>query len=61
MRKMNFSVAPFTESDQVFLGISTERASKANVVNLKIARIPASLASPSVPFEHAAAEPLVGT
>jgi hypothetical protein len=61
MTKMNFSVALCTESDQVFLGVSTERASKANMMNLKIARIPASLASPAVPFEHAAAELRIGT
>lgn len=57
MRKMSLSVAPYTESDQVFCSVSTERASKADMVNLKIARIPASLASPAVAFQHPLAKP----
>jgi hypothetical protein len=60
MRKMSLSVAPYTECDQVFFSVSTERASKADMVNLKIARISTSLASPSVTFEHSLAKPPIG-
>jgi len=60
VRSVNFSMARYAESDQVFLDVTAERASKANMMDLKIARTPTRLTSPSIAFEHLAAELPVG-
>ena len=61
MGNVNLSVAPNTKSDQVFLNVTTERASILDMVHLKVARTATPLASPSIALEHLAAELLVGS
>lgn len=53
---MGITVAISAESDQVFVSVVTQSASRANVVHLKTIGTAAALASPAVTLEHFGAE-----
>ena len=49
---MGGTVAIGAESDEVFVSVVTQSASRANVVDLEVIGSPAVLASPSIAFQH---------
>jgi len=53
---MYVTVAISAERDQIFVSVVTQSASRANVVDLKMIRAAARLASPAVALQHFAAE-----
>jgi hypothetical protein len=53
---MDVTVAISAERDQIFVGVVTEQASRANVMNLETIGTAAVLASPSVTLQHFSAE-----
>jgi hypothetical protein len=57
---MDVTVAISAERDQIFAGVVTQPAARANVMDLETIGTTAVLASPSIPFEHFGAEPAVG-
>jgi hypothetical protein len=53
---MNLAVAHCAKSDQIFVYVVTQQASRANVVNLETIGTAAILASPPVTLQHFGAE-----
>ncbi len=49
---MHELVATCAQSDEVVLGIVSEPASRFDVVNLELAKMPTVLAPPAVPFQY---------
>jgi len=57
--EMNLPMASMAKSDEVFFHITSQKAARQNMMNLKILRYSASLASPAIAFEHLSAKPLI--
>ena len=53
---MSFPVAPDTESDQILGRVIAQAAPWLDVMNLKILRLPAALATPTVSLKYFKAE-----
>ena len=53
---MDVTVAISAERDQIFVGVVTQQASRAEVVNLETIGTAAVLASPAVALQHFGAE-----
>lgn len=51
-KEMHFAVAPVAKGDEIFFDIVSEKASRLNVVHLKILGTSASLASPAIARKH---------
>jgi hypothetical protein len=50
--EMHLSMAVSAKTDQVLLGIVSEPASRLDVVNLELAKMPTVLAPPAVPLQY---------
>ncbi len=57
---MDTAVARGAEGDQVLLGVVSESASRADVVNLEVSRTAAALAAPAIALQHLLAKSTVG-
>jgi hypothetical protein len=57
---MDVTVAISTERDQIFVGVITQQASRAHVVNLETIGTAAVLASPAIALQHFGAEFAIG-
>ena len=53
---MDVTVAISAKRDQIFICVITQSASRANVMDLKMIRAAAALASPAVTLQHFDAE-----
>ena len=60
MREMNVSVTSRAERNQIFFNIPSERAPKANMVDLEIGGTTTPLTAPSIPFKYLTGKFLIG-
>ena len=59
-KKMHFTVAHVAKGDEIFFDIISEKASRLNVVDLKILGTSASLAPPTIARKHLPTKLLIG-
>ena len=57
---MDLPMASTAKSDEIFFHIASQKASRLNMMDLKICRTPASLASPAIALEYLLAKRVIG-